>query len=187
MMHDAIRIIQREHFNISAVLTALEHTADSLDEPGAEPDFPLLLTVLVYLKNFADKFHHPKEDEYLFRALRQRQPDMSSMLDALGAEHNRGHHMAEALRDALEALRGGGDTERTAFVAEARRFIAFQRHHMAAEEQHVLPAAEEALTPKDWAAIEAAFGQNDDPVFGERRGEEYDRLFARIEQLLLNL
>jgi len=45
----------------------------------------------------------------------------------------------------------------------------------------VLPAAQEALQPGDWTAIDAAFASNTNPLApGKPRDAAYDRLFTRI-------
>jgi branched-chain amino acid transport system ATP-binding protein len=38
------------------------------------------------------------------------------------------------------------------------------------------------LTEEDWSGIDAAFADNDDPVFGRARREEYRRLLAAIAE-----
>jgi len=58
-----------------------------------------------------------------------------------------------------------------------------QWRHMSAEETLVLPAASLHLSLEDWATIERAFHDNQDPRFGE----ESDQSFAELASKLLNL
>ena len=47
----------------------------------------------------------------------------------------------------------------------------------------MLPAAERALTPADWQALDAAFEQNCDPLTGKYQPDPvYEALFSRIVQ-----
>jgi hypothetical protein len=50
---------------------------------------------------------------------------------------------------------------------------------MRCEEQELLPLAEQSLGEADWAAIEAAFAGNEDPL-ADLRDQDFDKLFARI-------
>ena len=51
---------------------------------------------------------------------------------------------------------------------------------MRLEETTVMPAARKALNRQDWKAIDAAFLDNDDPLFGERvREAHFDALKAQ--------
>ncbi|MDJ0947480.1 MAG: hemerythrin domain-containing protein [Alphaproteobacteria bacterium] len=182
-MAQAIDIIRREHSGLATVLSCLERTAHAVAEPEATPDFELLLSILVYIQNFADRFHHPKEDEYLFRALRRRRPESGATLDALAAEHKEGERLLADLRDRLDALRSDVEGQRDRFAEAALQYVAFERKHMATEEREVIPAAKEALQAEDWRGINAAFAANEDPLFGARPRAEFERLLERINAL----
>ena len=60
-------------------------------------------------------------------------------------------------------------------------YLAFYREHMRLEETMVLPAAQAYLDDDDWAAVDAAFATNVNPLaHGRPRDPAYDRLFTRI-------
>ena len=46
--------------------------------------------MIYYIDAFPERFHHPKEDEYLFYFLRIRHPDAIPLLDRLQGEHRAG-------------------------------------------------------------------------------------------------
>ena len=58
-------------------------------------------------------------------------------------------------------------------------YAEFHWSHMRCEEQELLPLAEQSLAEEDWAAIEAAFAGNEDPI-ADLRGQDFDKLFTRI-------
>jgi hemerythrin-like domain-containing protein len=62
----------------------------------------------------------------------------------------------------------------------AQGYVDFYLRHMALEESDVLPAAQRALDSADWAAIDAAFAANRDPLTGHEPADEYRPLFSRI-------
>ena len=46
----------------------------------------------------------------------------------------------------------------------------------------MLPSAEEQLTDEDWADIDDAFTDHDDPLFGGKVKAEFTKLFMRIAE-----
>jgi hypothetical protein len=77
---DAIRIIRDEHRSLAAVLDGMLYFVHQIRDRGAEPDFNLLGAMIYYIDTVPERFHHPKEEEYLFRLLRLRQPDAAAVL-----------------------------------------------------------------------------------------------------------
>ena len=52
------------------------------------------------------------------------------------------------------------------------------------EEDEILPRAREALKAADWEAIDAAFGENRDPMFGAEWENEFSALFKKLVNTL---
>jgi branched-chain amino acid transport system ATP-binding protein len=69
------------------------------------------------------------------------------------------------------------------FATRALDYVEFARRHMRCEERELMPLARKHLTAEDWAGIDAAFGRNEDPLFGAARRREFDELFRRITEL----
>jgi len=178
-MYKTLTVIREEHRALAGVLHGLQYLVREVAEGRAQPDFELLNAMVTYILAFPVRLHHPKEDKYLFSALRSRDAQIAQVLDELEAEHVKDREYAEALRDALqkyEKARG----ELQAFTAALDRYAAFQWAHMRKEEDIVLPAAERMLGVGDWTAIDAAFESNQDPLVGVRVAEEFRELFQRI-------
>ena len=70
----ALDVIRAEHRSLAAVIHGLRHLVREVREHGARPDFGLLEAMLRYIDAFPERLHHPKEDRYLFRRLRERDP-----------------------------------------------------------------------------------------------------------------
>ena len=56
---------------------------------------------------FPEKLHHPKEDAYLFRKLRERTSEFDATLDELERQHVDGHQLVERAGAEHRRLRGG--------------------------------------------------------------------------------
>ena len=175
----AIAIIQDEHRAIAAVLQGLRHLVAEVGAGRMEVDHRLFGAMLHYVEAFPEKLHHPKEDDYLFARLRARRPDAAPLLDALEREHVAGAERLRELKALWERYRSDPGAH-SAFAEELERYAQFHWQHMRKEEEEVLPLAAQALSADDWAAIDAAFASNEDPVVGVPASESFRELFKRI-------
>jgi len=175
---DALRIISEDHNNLWRLATTVDHLAGEI-EHGAPPDVAFFESVFDYIDQFVERSHHPKEDGYLFRLLRLRSPEAATTLDALQNDHLQGPIRLKALRASLveavnQRLSGGS-------LANAlRAYTAAMKTHILTEEKQVLPLARRVLLEVDWAEINHAFHDNNDPLFGDKAEAEFRDLYHRI-------
>ncbi|MBK6714180.1 MAG: hemerythrin domain-containing protein [Burkholderiales bacterium] len=179
----ALTIIRDEHRALASVLKGLQYLLDPVHSGRQKPDFALMKAILAYIEHFPDRLHHPKEDQYLFPVLRERDPSVCVVLDELERQHHSGPdviaRVAQAMRD-CEA-----NASQLASLKQAvDDYADFQWSHMRKEEQEILPAAERALLPADWELIDAAFKSNNDPLVGVERQQEFRELFRRVVNLM---
>ena len=179
----AIGIIHDEHRSLAAVLHGMLYLVRETREHGSPPNFELLGAMVYYIDAFPERYHHPKEDRWLFRILRERDPTAGPVLDRLQHEHQEGARRIRDLEQALERYREGGAGEFPAFAAAVEAYADFHWAHMRTEEAEVIPRARAHLTAGDWDEIDAAFTGHTDPLFGAKAEAEYDSLFRRIANL----
>src|SRR5438034_84963 len=74
----ALAMIRDEHRSLGAVLHAL---LAQIEQPQPAP--ALVKAMLHYVEQFPEQLHHPKEDAYLFQALRTRTAECNDLLDDL--------------------------------------------------------------------------------------------------------
>ena len=179
----AVRIIRDEHRAIAAILHGMLFLVRKIRDRGATPDFNLFGAMIYYIDAFPERFHHPKEDRYLFHVLRIRHPDSVSLLDRLEEEHRTGAYKIRALEQALARYQHGGVSEFPDFAKAVEDYAAFHWNHMRAEEDEVLPLAEKHLSAADWDGVDTAFLGHVDPMHGAGAEGEYQALFTRIVNL----
>lgn len=175
----AIQIIQDEHRKLWRVASTINIVADEMDAGSPVPT-PFFHAVFDYIEGFIDHAHHPKEDDFLFRLLRQRSSKAEAVLLQLEANHQHGPATLRALRNDL-ALASQGNCG--AFTAALRSYTKNLEEHIRTEERDILPLAREVLLAEDWALIDKAFADNDDPLFGQQATEQYRELYHRIVAL----
>ena len=181
-MQQALRIIYDEHRSISAVLSGLKSLAELAQDARVQPEFEVLRAMIYYIDAFPERMHHPKEDQYLFARLLQRNPDTRALVDGLQSEHVLGRQLVRDLEQALLAFEETWPEGAEKFAAAVENYSQFHWKHMSKEENELLPLAEKALTAEDWDAIETAFAGNQDPI-ADLREKDFDKLYQRIVNL----
>ena len=104
--------------------------------------------------------HQPREDAYLFRALRARDPECGPLLDALERDHRREPEAMAHVAELLDAFEENFPEGREAFVTALGDYIDSARAHTRLEESEAHPLAQRHLTAEDWEAINAVFSAN---------------------------
>ena len=175
----AIQIIQDEHRKLWRVASTINIVADEMDAGSPVPT-PFFHAVFDYIEGFIDHAHHPKEDDFLFRLLRQRSDKAEAVLLQLEANHQHGPATLRALRNDLARAAQGNCG---AFTAALRSYTKNLEEHIRTEERDILPLARQVLLPEDWAIVDKAFADNEDPLFGQQATEQYRELYHRIVAL----
>ena len=181
MTPSSLKIIRDEHSSLAAMLQSTRMLVERGPQDDAKNFFDVLRAMLFYIDEFPERQHHPKETEHLFPRVAVCAPHVAEVIARLDREHVGGEAAVRALQNQLLGWELMGEGRREAFVQALDRYIAFYREHIRLEETVVLPAAQAYLGADDWAAVDAAFATNTNPLtHGRPRDPAYDRLFTRI-------
>jgi len=183
-MNRPLQALYQEHGSISAVLNALDALAREVGK-GRTVDLRVFKAIVHYLDVFPERYHHPKEDEMLFAAVRQRTHDADAVIERLQKQHEAGGGALRELEQALLRWEGAAadGTRRAAFADAAALFVGRYREHMRVEEEELMPLAAKVLTAGDWARIESAFADHRDPLHGLTADAQADLMYRRILDL----
>lgn len=184
MKHHSIQVIRNEHAALAALLHTLTLMLAEHRAARTRPDFELLRAMLVYIDEYPERLHHPKETDLLFPMIRARAPESAAMLAQLDHDHAQGEFTIHELSHKLMAFEVLGETRREAFESAAGRYAEFYLKHMATEEREAIPLALRCLGDADWAELDAAFADNRDPLTGFEADEPFRALFKRIANAL---
>jgi nucleotide-binding universal stress UspA family protein/hemerythrin-like domain-containing protein len=180
----ALATLRDEHRSLAAVVHGLELLAREARERGQPPRFDLLRAIVHYVRTFPESQHHPKEDAYLFRKLRERTSEFNDTLAELERQHKEGGPLVDELEKSITHYEADPKDGYGQFADAVARFVAAQESHMRLETRVILPAACKHLTADDWHEIGKAFEENGDPRFGADTEEEFRHLFVRILNLV---
>jgi hemerythrin-like domain-containing protein len=182
-MSKVLNIIRDEHRSIAAVLHGMQYLAQQIDKRAANVDPRVFRAMLYYLDTFCERMHHPKEDQFLFAAMRRRGKVADAVIAELEREHQAGAQELRVLEQNLVRYEEGGEKEFQNFAKAVERFVQNYWNHMRKEEEKVFPFAQELLTAADWKAIDRAFEENRDPLGPDRDIKDFQKLFSRIVDL----
>lgn len=176
----AIEIIKDEHRAIAAVNQRLREKAHRL-HAGELVELDFLSQLVRYLRDFPERLHHPKEDEFLFARLRERTHAFNATLDVLSEEHRKSAQLLNCIEASIVACGTSADGDSLRALADdIDRLVDIQWQHLNTEEKVVLPAAQQYLNEADWLQIAAAFSGHGALARHSTQDEAWRRMFTRL-------
>ena len=177
-MAEPLAVWHAEHVNFVRLLDLLE-TQVAAFHRGERPNYDLMGDIVYYLRSFADRVHHPRED-VAFARLAEREPGLASVINRLRQEHRVISTASEELFSRLNEATEDVMTPRAALDAAAATYVVYYRHHIATEEGEILPRAAQLLTQEDWAAVATNVADASDPLFGNDVDARFRELRKQI-------
>ena len=167
-----------EHVYFNQLLELLKRQLD-LFHRGGTPNYELMLDIVTYLREYSDRFHHPRED-VAFARLAPRCPELALPLARLSQEHRVIARAGEKLQEQIESIMSGAMVPRSEVEVAAATYLVYYDEHISKEEEDVIARAGRALSAEDWAAVKSAAPAVRDPLFGEAPEERYRKLRRQI-------
>jgi hemerythrin-like domain-containing protein len=169
---------REEHVYFGRLLDLLESEI-AVFAAGEPPSYALMLDIIEYLREYADRYHHPREDT-AFGLLERRLPHLGPQLARLRQQHRVIARAGEALAGYLEDAVGGVLVARAEVEAAAATYVLYYRHHIATEESEAVWRAAATLTPAEWQAVADSATVIFDPLFGATPHERYHELLQHL-------
>ncbi len=166
----AARILMQEHRLILQALSALEKRLDAV-EAGAPPDRAYFEKAVEFLRRFADRCHHGKEEGLLFRTMVEDldYPRRGGPVAVLTTEHEQGREFIRRMAEA-SALLGRDPAAARQVIQNGRDYIRLLRVHIDREDTVVFPMVDQFLDEADQARLAAEFERFDrDEIEGAGR------------------
>jgi hemerythrin-like domain-containing protein len=177
--------LSHEHQSILQMIRILGEIADRL-EAGPAPNPDDLGRAVEFIREFADKCHHAKEEGYLFPEMEKAGiPREGGPIGAMLAEHVEGRRYAAAMGGAMEGIRKGDRGAAGVFASNARKYSTLLTQHIFKEDHVLYPMADARLSPAQQNELEACFADVEKNVVGEGRHEEFRALLRQLEEAYL--
>jgi hemerythrin-like domain-containing protein len=176
-----VEALEAEHRVIQRVVAVMVILADRL-EAGGEADPAMLERIVEFLRTFADRSHHGKEEAWFFPAMERRGvPAHGCPLGGLTMEHVKGRLLVGEFAEAIRSWKAGVNdaVARETLVKTIRALATFYPAHIWKEDYLLFPLAGRLLTLEDQQELSARFEAVDREI-----GQE---VYARLEHLVEEL
>ena len=175
-MSKAIEDLEHEHEVIASALTIIDRIVSRIRR-NERVELPDLQNFVGFLKEFADKCHHGKEEGILFPALiKAGMPVKGGPIEAMLQEHELGRSLVVEMESALK-----GTPNLSGFGSAADRYSALLREHIQKENQVLFPRAERTLSSARLDTIYDAFEEHERKVIGQGRHEALHTMLKGLE------
>src|SRR5512135_2923748 len=130
MTNSPIQMLEEEHRFIATVVSAAKVTADKLEASEAVA-IETLQNIVAFMRTYADKCHHGKEEDLLFPMLAQRGVPMRGCpVEVLTREHGMGRALVKGLAEATDAFRGGDSSAKENLIENLHGIAELYPNHI---------------------------------------------------------
>ena len=145
MKTDITQALVDEHRLILRMIALLERNALRTKE-GSYSNWQFYLDGIDFIRVYADRFHHAKEEDVLFVALvKNGMPRENSPVAAMLMEHEQGRAYVLGLETAVNEAMAGLPGRESDIAKNALAYAALLRDHIAKEDDILYPLAERVL------------------------------------------
>jgi hemerythrin-like domain-containing protein len=158
-----------EHRLIERMLKVIGKTLLRV-ESVREIDPVFVDTAIDFIRIYADRTHHGKEEEILFRDLSKRSLSTKdrNMMNSLIEEHVFGRKTTKALEDANNRYRNGDKSALGDIIAGFHALVGFYPRHIEKEDKIFFPAVRSYFTDEAEQAMLAEFWEFDRGMIHEK-------------------
>ena len=188
MKTDVTKVMVDEHQLILRMITLVEKNTARLEQ-GKFRNWQFYLDAVDFIRNYADRFHHAKEEDVLFvELIANGMPEKQSPIEAMHIEHDQGRAHVRAMEAAAQKALDGEPGQGAIIAEHAKGYAALLRGHIDKEDNILYPLAErvlpEAVRERMLAAYAAAEAKT--PQLEQRYRElveEYERQAATQREI----
>jgi hemerythrin-like domain-containing protein len=166
-MMEALEILVKEHVLIHQFLESLQRAVGKLEEEEHPPK-EFFEKAVEFARNFADKYHHFKEEYLLFGLLAMKKAgEMDAQIDFLKYSHDRGRSLINEIVRSLDGYSRGQEAQTLTILESLAAYISLLRQHIRREDRVFFPMAEKEISEKEHSELLKEFGKEDEKSGGK--------------------
>ena len=138
---ETLKILSKEHENILKIVDALEFKIEQLNDKSIDISF--FKKVIDFIRNYADKFHHAKEEDILFKEFNKCAEEgcvHCNPVEQMLVEHDEGRKNVKLMESGLN------EKNKDKLIEGATNYIRLIREHIFKEDNILYPMADEVLS-----------------------------------------
>lgn len=138
--------LTEEHDSIKVMLRVIERVSQKL-EAGEEVDSEHLESMIDFIRTFADKYHHGKEEDLLFSAMEEAGiPKEGGPIGIMLSEHELGRKYVKEMDDGIASYKKGEYKAGLQIAENARNYATLLTQHIYKEDNILYPMADMHLS-----------------------------------------
>ena len=147
----ATEVLSNEHKVILKVIGAMQKECDSAEKKG-KINAAFFEKAVSFIKNYADRFHHAKEEDILFKEMQKGGAlQHCNPVEQMLYEHSMGRDFVKGMESGLKSK------DREKIIENARGYASLLQEHIFKEDNILYPMAEDALSRKTKQAVAEKF------------------------------
>ncbi len=180
----AIEILVGEH---DSILKMIEVTRIILNSDDETINLEHVEQIIDFIKNFADKYHHLKEEDILF--VEMEKFGMSREFGPIGMmlhEHNEGRNYIKLAGESIEKFKNGDRSAFEQIKYNLLNYCELLTNHIAKENNILYPMAERILPAGVLSAMSEDFKISNASTFENEYFDRYLKLVLYFSEIYLN-
>ena len=172
--------LMREHRLIEKMLVSFAGQIDKI-EKSKKVDSYIIDMVVDFIRTYADRTHHGKEEEILFRDLAKKEltPELKKIMEELIEEHVWSRKTTGMLVAAKDKYFSGDESKLAEIVELARALTNFYPKHIEKEDKHFFYPCQEYFTREEQEKMLDEFSDFDRQMIHEK----YNKVFQEYYEL----
>lgn len=161
--------LMREHRVIERMIAVLAAQIDRIEERGSV-DPVVIETITDFIRTYADRCHHGKEEDILFRILAEKNLDeaLAQAMEGLIQDHVRGRTLTRQLVEGNRRYATGDGSALEEIVSASRELVEFYPVHIEKEDRRFFRPSLEYLTAAEKTRMLLDFDEFDRALIHEK-------------------
>jgi len=174
-----------EHDAIKIMLKIMEKVAQKLE--AGEKVAPEDLEAMVdFIRTFADKCHHGKEEDLLFSAMTEAGiPGENGPIAVMLMEHDKGRSFVRGLAEGIAGYKNGEKGAARQIAKNARNYASLLVQHIDKENNILYPMADMHISAEKQEELLEKFEKVEEEIIGPGRHRELHQTLERLRDTYL--
>lgn len=180
-----IEDLTKEHGPVKLMLRVLEKINEQIAS-GKSVAIDDLNSGIVFLKEFADKCHHGKEENLLFPMMKKNSIQKEvELINILLLEHAEGRGYIAKMVEAIGEKEKNPSRFAEVFRDNAKRYIALLDQHIDKENTILFPSAKHSIPESQLKELEDGFENVENNIIGPGRHKELHGIINKLKGIYL--
>jgi len=179
-------LLKEDHKVILRMIGVMDYISQKI-EKGDRVEIEHLDKIVDFIKTFADKCHHGKEEGLLFPAMEKAGvPRDGGPISVMLSEHEQGREFVKGMLEGLSEIKKGNISGLKKFSKNAQNYGDLLKQHIDKEDNILYMIADMHLDSSEDKRLLEEFERVEKEVIGEDRHKEFHHLVEKLELIYIN-